>query len=448
MATPAYEELQRENRRLREQLARLERDLEKLRAENAQLRSELATLREQLAQDPENDPPPFVKPRRRAEEPKPPGRKPGHEGTTRAVPERVDEERALKLVACPDCQTKLGAAAEVRERYVWDLLPPKVQVLRYRISRYRCPMCRRLVEKKPDDVLPGHHLSLRAMSAVVYLREGLRLPVNRVQRFLADAGLELSTGTIEQVCTEVAEQLQPRYEAILEAARSHPGVGIDETGLRVNGANHWLWVLSTPQEAVYHPDERRSHAVAEELVGEEFPGVVTCDFYTAYNPPESGQQRCWAHLLRETRELEGEEGQQLHQELKELRTWIEAKLGRAPPPGRRERLASFGEWAITHLAEQAWTDPQCRRIVQRLRRYAQELFTYVRRPGAEATNNGAERALRPYVVKRKISGGHRTWAGTRKHTILLSVLETCRRRGEDFRALVEGVLRQAIASAG
>lgn len=30
------------------------------------------------------------------------------------------------------------------------------------------------------------------MSAVVYLRESLRLPVNRVQQFLADAGLELS----------------------------------------------------------------------------------------------------------------------------------------------------------------------------------------------------------------------------------------------------------------
>ena len=39
---------------------------------------------------------------------------------------------------------------------------------------------------------PSLLASLRAMSAVVYLRESLRLPVNRVQQFLADAGLELS----------------------------------------------------------------------------------------------------------------------------------------------------------------------------------------------------------------------------------------------------------------
>ncbi len=132
----------------------------------------------------------------------------------------MDEERELKLEKCPDCGTKLKDPAEVRERYVWDLLPPQVHVLRYRIARYRCPTCRRLVERKPDDVLPSHHLSLRAMTAVVYLREGLRLPVNRVQQFLADAGLKLSGGTIEQVCTAVAEHLRPHYEAILQAART------------------------------------------------------------------------------------------------------------------------------------------------------------------------------------------------------------------------------------
>lgn len=448
MATPTYEELLQENRELRARIAALEAENAQLHRKLAQLQQELAVLRAQLAQGQDSDPPPFVKPRRQVEEKKPPGRQPGHAGTTRPVPQQVDEERELKLEKCLDCGTPLGEPAEVRERYVWDLLPPRAQVLRYRIARYRCQKCRRLVESKPHDVLPGHHLSIRAMTAVVYLREGLRLPVNRVQQFLDDAGLHVSSGTIEQVCTEVAEQLRPRYEAILDAARSKAGVGIDETSLRVNGENHWLWVLSTPQEAVYHPDERRSHEVAEELVGSEFEGVVTCDFFTAYNPLGVAKQRCWAHLLRETRELESEEGQQLHQELKELRAWIEGKLGRAPPQGRRERLAQFGEWSVGKLAGRAWTDPECQRLAQRLRKHGRELFTYVRRPGVEATNNGAERALRPYVVKRKISGGHRTWGGARKHTMLLSVLETCRRRGEDFQALVEGVLRQAVASAG
>jgi len=84
---------------------------------------------------------------------------------------------------------------------------------------------------------------------------------------------------------------------------------------------------------------------------------------------------------------------------------------------------------------------------QRLIKHAGELFTFVICPGVEATNNAAERVLRPYVVKRKISGGHRSWAGARRHEILMSVLATCRLRGLDFLTTVTTALQAAVASA-
>jgi len=449
MTTPTYEELQRENRQLRERLADLERRLAQLQVENTQLRRELDKLRGQFAAD-ENDPDPpsFVKPRHQKEEPQQPGRKHGHRGETRAVPVQVDEEQELRLSACPDCGARLGAATEVRERYVEDLLPPQAHVTRYRIARYRCAGCRRLVERKPAEVLPGHHLSLRAMATIVYLREELRLPVNRVQQYLADAGLRVSSGTIERVCSQVAQRLGSHYETLRAQARQRTGVGLDETGLRVKGANHWMWGMATAEEVIYHADRRRSHEVAEELLGPNFAGTITCDFYSAYNPLEVSKQRCWAHLLRETAKLSSEEGQHLHQELKRSYRWIESKLGRSPPPGRRERLAAFGEWELEQWAQHEWTDPDCQRIAKRLAKHAHELYRWVRQAGVEATNNGTERALRPYVVKRKISGGHRSWAGARKHAILLSVMETCRRRREDFRSLIENALKQAVPSTG
>jgi len=37
--------------------------------------------------------------------------------------------------------------------------------------------------------------------------------------------------------------------------------------------------------------------------------------------------------------------------------------------------------------------------------------------------------------------------GAGKHAILMSVLATCGLRGEDFRKTIEGVLREAVASA-
>lgn len=474
MVTPSssFEELLRENRRLREEnhrlreenralramIARLEQEVADLRGELAKLQEENEQLKARLEDEGKEDPPPPLKPPRRAgaEPKKKPGGKPGHPGSARPIPSQVDEEGELTLDCCPDCGSPLSEPQEERVRYVEDLLPPRLHVTKYRIKRYYCSNCRRLVERKPTEVLPGHRLGIRLMSWVVYLREELRLPVNLVQRYLEKAGLAVSQGEIEGICTEVADYLCPLYEGYRRELGEGEAANMDETGMRIAGENHWLWagVRRDPETevVVFHHDEHRSSAVAQGLLGEEFEGVVGCDFFSAYNPLGGRKQRCWAHLLRDTSKLKGrsEEGHYLHQCLKGLweraSSWVEHQQERAPP-ALREWCARRWEGELLRLARREWQDSGCQRIAKRLRKHWGELFTFVRHPGVGGTNNGVERALRPYVVKRKISGGHRSWKGARKHAILMSVLETCRRRGDDFQELITGVLREAAASA-
>jgi transposase len=93
-------------------------------------------------------------------------------------------------------------------------------------------------------------------------------------------------------------------------------------------------------------------------------------------------------------------------------------------------------------------DEYTKRLAKHLVKYKEQLFTFVRSPPLEDTNNIAERALRPQVVKRKISGGHRSWSGAVKHDILMDVLTTCKKRNESFMGTVEGSLnRSAIQRA-
>lgn len=168
----------------------------------------------------------------------------------------------------------------------------------------------------------------------------------------------MSQGEIEGICTEVAAYLRPLYESYLQELQEGEAANMDETGMRIDGENQWLWAGATKdperETVLFHHDERRSSAVAKELLGEEFAGVVGCDFYSAYNPVGGRKQRCWAHLLGDTSELKegGEEGE-----------------------------------------------------------------------------------------------GRYSWAGARKHEILMSVLATCRARGKDFQELITGMLREAVASA-
>jgi len=67
------------------------------------------------------------------------------------------------------------------------------------------------------------------------------------------------------------------------------------------------------------------------------------------------------------------------------------------------------------------------------------LFTFLKCPDvAQATNNVAERAMRPAVIARKTWGGNRTETGSHAQKILMSVLATCRQQGKDsFQRLVE-----------
>ncbi len=53
-------------------------------------------------------------------------------------------------------------------------------------------------------------------------------------------------------------------------------------------------------------------------------------------------------------------------------------------------------------------------------------------PEVPLDNNEAERALREYVVKRKISNGTRTEAGTQAWEIFLALVDTCRKQGVTF----------------
>ena len=57
------------------------------------------------------------------------------------------------------------------------------------------------------------------------------------------------------------------------------------------------------------------------------------------------------------------------------------------------------------------------------------IFRVLENPERPLTNNAAERALRHWVIARRIMMGTRSDAGSRAFALLASVIETCRKRG-------------------
>lgn len=170
------------------------------------------------------------------------------------------------------------------------------------------------------------------------------------------------------------------------------------------------------------------------MLGENFGGVMICDFYAAYDHYPGLHQRCWPHLLRDIYSLRTvyPDDAALAGWSKDVRElYVEAK-GFYSPDARRRRQAQKGfEGRLLGLAEPYADDPLAvqARLCRRVRRYAKELFVFVGELGVPSDNNGAERSLRHLVTCRKISGGTRSDAGTETKMALASVFGTWRAQG-------------------
>src|SRR5262249_32174921 len=69
------------------------------------------------------------------------------------------------------------------------------------------------------------------------------------------------------------------------------------------------------------------------------------------------------------------------------------------------------------------------RLAQHLWAHRDDLLTFLRQPGLDATNWRAELAIRFGVILRKVWGGSRTWVGARAQSVLMSVWRTCWQQG-------------------
>jgi transposase len=381
----------------------------------------------------------------------------------REAPTRVVEH---PITHCPDCGNRLGGVHVGRRRQVIDLPPPPpVEVVEHQVARGWCSACRRWHEASVD--LAGHavgqgRLGVGVASLVAHLRFVLRLPIRAIQAFLADEqGLRVSVGELVELLHRVAAHAAPAVAAIRDQARRRGVVNADETTWREAGQNGYAWLLSTPEGERYVEWHRsRAGAVANALVGEDFTGVLVSDFYGGYNDTPGGRhQRCWVHLLRDVRALAEAHRQTAGQLGLEVRAWTEAimtlwlKVQAAhthPPPtaAARELVAHRLLLEVQALGAQFVEAPghPCHALAWRLWRFGHEVLTCVRQPEVPPDNNAAERAIRPLVVVRKISGGTRSPRGSTTRMTLYSLFATWLAKGlaplAECRALLQSPLPQ------
>ena len=443
-------ELQREN-------AQLKKHNHDLTAENRQLRKQLDEALRSKHRQTTRFPRHEHKKRRRR-----PGQKKGHEASLRPTPMPDEITRVIDVPApthCPCCSEKL-IERRVVVQYQTDLPPIVPIITQFNVEVGKCPRCQRLQrgrhEEQTSDALgaANHTIGPVTLTMAAEMKHHLGIPYRKICDFFKTyCDLEVAPATL--VCAEqrLTELAKPTYELLVEALRLCHVVHADETGWRIGRVNAWLWVFSSKDTTIYVIRRSRGHEVPEEILG-DFDGYLIVDGLKSYDVLDVAKGRCNGHLLRRCKELEQTLPKAQKKWAVQLKELLQDALALAQK--RDELTADIYAKRVEKIEERldAWLDAvplkdaDVDRLVNHVAAHRGEWLVFLHDAEVPATNNHAERMIRPAVITRKVGGCNKTLKGATVHGVLASLIATCRQQGRRFLDLAKrlwtGEMSQAI----
>jgi transposase len=433
---------------------RLEREVAELRAKVEQL----MRLLEEQRRAGKRQAAPFAKGPPKPE-PKKPGRKPGKDYGTKAhrePPEQIDEVHEAPLPhECPDCG---GDVEETHIDQQYQVEIPRRPIHRqFNIHVGCCQKCRRRVQGRhplqTSDALgaAAAQLGPDAQAAVVEFNKQAGMSHGKISRiFQTLFGIRLSRGGSTHVVLRAAKRCAPVYTNICHAVKTSPWTVLDETGWHVGGQNSWLHALVGENATAYVIDPTRSGKPAERVLGLDYAGIMIHDGWSPYdNFPNAEHQQCLGHLLRRSHELleTATRGavrfprcisELLQQALDCRDRHADGQLSDHGLAVCRGRLQNI----LLDTIYPPKTNKANETFAQHLWNHKDDLLTFLKHPGLDATNWRGELAIRFGVILRKVWGGNRTWTGARAQAVLMSVWRTCWQRGQNAINFLSHLLRR------
>jgi hypothetical protein len=373
------------------------------------------------------------------------GGKAGHagHGRSRIDPDQADcVETVPSADVCPDCGGTLEARG-CRTRTVLDCQPVRVEKVVYQLPRQRCTRCHKLVTAKAPGVLPKGLYSNRLLTylAVQHYVHGQTL-----------GQIERQTGLGYSILVDALHQLAARFQevpkALLPAYRQAPVKHADETSWRTEGHNGYAWLFCTEDTSLYRFRGTRSGRIAHEVFGNEsLPGVLVVDRYRGYNRMPCSLQYCYAHLLRDVKDLDKAfaEDPEVHAFVEALVPQLASAIslrGLGLPRRQFLRQAAQIKSQILAIVNHPAHHPAIQTMQDLFREHADWMYHWADDPQIPADNNRAERELRPLVIARKISFGSQSEAGAKTRETLMTVLHTLRKRVPDAATTLQSALDQ------
>ena len=359
------------------------------------------------------------------------GKKTGYNGATRERKEPTDFINVFDQV-CSHCG-KRNTPKEVKTKIYEEAPEPQpTKIVKAQWGYYACN-CGHCWESKPREVPDKGIFGKNLQTQITLFRFDDRLPLRKtISAIERQYKTTLTSKAVYDVTKRVADKITPEYEFVKKRIRRATHLHIDETKIRIQGKTHWLWIFRSRNNVFFVIRKERNRNVLDEILGYQYSGIIICDGLSAYEEYTKYLQRCWAHILRETKEMaeKYDDAKPMHQWMKDLFAMVKSASIKDPPK-KRQQLYDKCIQEMKWLIEKFSSYKHLAKVVSTIKNGLNFWFTRIIHPQIEPTNNNGERSLREMVVIKKKIGTLRNQDGADILAKMMTLISTWRLNGQN-----------------
>src|SRR3990167_806463 len=366
----------------------------------------------------------------------------GHTGTNKPKIETCNE-RHIHGKECPNCLSKsfqvIGQKLQQQEEIPPDIQPEATNITRDICQCNKCHL--KFLAQDSQTPLQGK-FGINLMVLVIFLKFIVRGVLRKTASFLeASFALKLAPASVHAIIERAAKAGEKEYAALKLKIRTAKLLYIDETSFSVLGKNWWVWAFRSDTDLLLVIRHSRGNNVLEEILGKDYAGIVVCDCWRAYDfLCNATLQRCWAHLLRKSKELKSIVGRHFHKKLSAL--FDDIIKFNSTEKNKKQRLRKYAQMTkkLQKIIRYYSRYEECEAVTKYIDFHIGSWFTCIKIAGVQPTNNYAEQAIRETVLVRKIIGAFRFEKGKKAYETLASLIATWQLQEQDIKKELTRIL--------
>lgn len=397
----------------------------------------------------------------------------GHKGSTMRLKAEPDEVHPCLPSDCINCKSLDSCPAKavvLDSRNVVDVRMITTQSRYDRIGR-TCPVDgRKLVGSYPEGVNAPMQYGAGLKALVVSLSSFGMVSANRIVELLEGMGVSISDGTVCNIVDECArlcdERVIPRLR---EEILSRDIIHCDETGIKIEGRNHWAHTSSTADITLIQAHPKRGlKAIKDNEILPNYRGIAVHDCWSSYfnkSFDHVTKAVCGAHIDRELQGvIENHKDQRWAKRMQALLAEIYKSKQRLVSQGEskapNEMIGRYSEQYDKIIRQGHKQSPykepkqkgrgrpnkgKVRNLLERLEKLKDAVLRFFTDFRVPFSNNVGERSFRLAKCKQKVSGTFRSRRGGANFCSIYSFIDTSRKNGRRLFDELEALFNKTLS---